>query len=155
MTDYKNIAPVADFDWEAFENGGKTTSDSREAQEQAYTGSLNKVSDHDVVDGTVIAMNKREVVVNIGFKSDGIIPASEFRYNPDLKVGDTVEVYIENQEGPAHPLSQEGTCKPLLGPREPGSGERGNHQGLREVPHKGWHDRGCIRHRGIPARLTD
>ena len=98
MTDYKNIAPVADFDWEAFENGGKTTSDSREAQEQAYTGSLNKVSDHDVVDGTVIAMNKREVVVNIGFKSDGIIPASEFRYNPDLKVGDTVEVYIENQE---------------------------------------------------------
>ena len=98
MTDYKNTAPIADFDWEAFENGGNTTSDSREAQEQAYTGSLNKVSDHDVVDGTVIAMNKREVVVNIGFKSDGIIPASEFRYNPDLKVGDTVEVYIENQE---------------------------------------------------------
>ena len=98
MTDYKNTAPIADFDWEAFENGDNTTSDSREAQEQAYTGSLNKVSDHDVVDGTVIAMNKREVVVNIGFKSDGIIPASEFRYNPDLKVGDTVEVYIENQE---------------------------------------------------------
>ena len=98
MTDYKNTTPIADFDWEAFENGGNTTSDSREAQEQAYTGSLNKVSEHDVVDGTVIAMNKREVVVNIGFKSDGIIPASEFRYNPDLKVGDTVEVYIENQE---------------------------------------------------------
>ena len=98
MTDYKNTTPIADFDWEAFENGGNTTSDSREAQEQAYTGSLNKVSDHDVVDGTVIAINKREVVVNIGFKSDGIIPASEFRYNPDLKVGDTVEVYIENQE---------------------------------------------------------
>ena len=98
MTDYKNTTPIADFDWEAFENGGNTTSDSREAQEQAYTGSLNKVSDHDVVDGTVIAMNKREVVVIIGFKSDGIIPASEFRYNPDLKVGDTVEVYIENQE---------------------------------------------------------
>ena len=98
MTDYKNIVPAQDFDWDAFENGGKTTSDSREAQEQAYSGSLNKVSDHDVVDGTVIAMNKREVVVNIGFKSDGIIPASEFRYNPDLKVGDTVEVYIENQE---------------------------------------------------------
>ena len=98
MTDYKNTTPIADFDWEAFENGGNTTSDSREAQEQAYTGSLNKVSDHDVVDGTIIAMNKREVVVNIGFKSDGIIPASEFRYNPDLKVGDTVEVYIENQE---------------------------------------------------------
>ena len=59
---------------------------------------MNKVNDHEVVDGTVIAMNKREVVVNIGFKSDGIIPMSEFRYNPDLKVGDKVEVYIENQE---------------------------------------------------------
>ena len=71
---------------------------SREAQEEAYAGSLNNVNDHDVVDGTVIAINKREVVVNIGYKSDGIIPTSEFRYNPDLKVGDTVEVYIENQE---------------------------------------------------------
>ena len=69
-----------------------------EDQEKAYDNTLNKVGDHEVVDGTVIAMNKREVVVNIGYKSDGIIPLSEFRYNPDLKVGDTVEVYIENQE---------------------------------------------------------
>ena len=59
---------------------------------------MNEVNDREVVDGTVIAMNKREVVVNIGYKSDGIIPMSEFRYNPELKVGDTVEVYIENQE---------------------------------------------------------
>ena len=65
---------------------------------QAYDNTLNKVNDREVVDGTVIAMNKREVVVNIGYKSDGIIPMSEFRYNPELKVGDTVEVYIENQE---------------------------------------------------------
>ena len=71
---------------------------SKEEQEKAYDNTLNKVGDHEVVDGTVIAMNKREVVVNIGYKSDGIIPLSEFRYNPDLKVGDTVEVYIENQE---------------------------------------------------------
>ena len=56
------------------------------------------MNDREVVDGTVIAMNKREVVVNIGYKSDGIIPLNEFRYNPDLKIGDTVEVYIENQE---------------------------------------------------------
>lgn len=97
MADYKNVAPVEGFDWEAFENGNASEV-SLEAQEQAYAGSMNKVGDHDVVDGTVIAMNKREVVVNIGFKSDGIIPTSEFRYNPDLKVGDTVEVYIENQE---------------------------------------------------------
>jgi small subunit ribosomal protein S1 len=98
MADLKNVAPLEDFDWEAYANGDSKVETSREAQEEAYNGSLNKVNDHDVVDGTVIAMNKREVVVNIGFKSDGIIPASEFRYNPDLKVGDTVEVYIENQE---------------------------------------------------------
>ena len=98
MADLKNVAPLEDFDWEAYANGDSKAETSREAQEEAYNGSLNKVNDHDVVDGTVIAMNKREVVVNIGFKSDGIIPASEFRYNPDLKVGDTVEVYIENQE---------------------------------------------------------
>ena len=75
-----------------------SSSISKEEQEKAYDNTLNKVGDHEVVDGTVIAMNKREVVVNIGYKSDGIIPLSEFRYNPDLKVGDTVEVYIENQE---------------------------------------------------------
>ena len=98
MADLKNVAPLEDFDWEAYANGDSKVETSREAQEEAYDSSLNKVNDHDVVDGTVIAMNKREVVVNIGFKSDGIIPASEFRYNPDLKVGDTVEVYIENQE---------------------------------------------------------
>ncbi len=98
MADFKNVAPLEDFDWEAYASGDNNTNASREAQEEAYAGSLNKVSDHDVVDGTVIAINKREVVVNIGYKSDGIIPTSEFRYNPELMVGDTVEVYIENQE---------------------------------------------------------
>ena len=98
MAELKNVAPLADFDWNAYESGDTLVNESREAQEKAYEGSLNKVNDHEVVDGTVIAMNKREVVVNIGFKSDGIFPMSEFRYNPDLKVGDKVEVYIENQE---------------------------------------------------------
>ena len=98
MADFKNVAPLADFDWEAYASGDNNSNTSREAQEAAYDGSLNKVNDHDVVDGTVIAINKREVVVNIGYKSDGIIPTSEFRYNPELKVGDSVEVYIENQE---------------------------------------------------------
>ncbi len=98
MADFKNVAPLADFDWEAYASGDAKSEVSRESQEQAYESSLNNVNDHEVVDGTVIAMNKREVVVNIGFKSDGIIPMSEFRYNPDLKIGDTVEVYIENQE---------------------------------------------------------
>ena len=98
MENLKNIAPVEDFNWDAYENGEAATSMSHEDPEKAYDGTLNKVNDREVVDGTVIAMNKREVVVNIGYKSDGIIPLSEFRYNPDLKVGDTVEVYIENQE---------------------------------------------------------
>ena len=97
MAELKNVAPLADFDWNAYESGDTLVNESREAQEKAYEGSLNKVNDHEVVDGTVIAMNKREVVVNIGFKSDGIIPMSEFRYNPDLKVGDKVEVYIEKR----------------------------------------------------------
>jgi len=98
MTDYKTVAPLEGFDWEAYANGNAEVNVSREAQESAYEGSLNKIDDHKVVDGTVISINKREVVVNIGSKSDGIIPAGEFRYNEDLKVGDTVEVYIENQE---------------------------------------------------------
>ena len=98
MADLKNVAHLADFDWEAYEQGDTNANESREAQTEAYEGSLNKVSDHDVVDGTIISINKREVVVNIGFKSDGIIPTSEFRYNPELKIGDIVEV--ETQVGP-------------------------------------------------------
>ena len=94
----KNVAPLADFDWEAYENGGAEVAVSKEEQEKAYDNTLNKVNENEVVDGTVININKREVIVNIGYKSDGIIPVSEFRYNPDLKIGDTVEVYIENQE---------------------------------------------------------
>ena len=98
MENLKNVHPIEDFNWEDYENGSAATSVSKEDQEKAYDSTLNNVNDREVVDGTVIAMNKREVVVNIGYKSDGIIPLSEFRYNPELKVGDTVEVYIENQE---------------------------------------------------------
>ena len=98
MENLKNVHPIEDFNWEDYENGSAATSVSKEDPEKAYDSTLNKVNDREVVDGTVIAMNKREVVVNIGYKSDGIIPLSEFRYNPELKVGDTVEVYIENQE---------------------------------------------------------
>ncbi|MEL5893235.1 30S ribosomal protein S1 [Bacteroides sp. GD17] len=98
MENLKNVAPIEDFNWDAYENGESVASASHEDLEKAYDDTLNKVNDREVVDGTVIAMNKREVVVNIGYKSDGIIPMSEFRYNPELKVGDTVEVYIENQE---------------------------------------------------------
>ena len=93
----KNVQPLDDFDWNQFENG-TTVNVSKEDLDKAYDETLNKVSEHQVVEGTVISADKKEVVVNIGYKSDGIIPASEFRYNPDLKVGDVVEVYVENAE---------------------------------------------------------
>lgn len=93
----KNVQPLNDFNWEEFENG-MAVNVSKEELDKAYDETLNKVSEHQVVDGKVISVDKKEVVVNIGYKSDGIIPASEFRYNPDLKVGDKVEVYVESQE---------------------------------------------------------
>ena len=92
------ISPIEDFDWEAFERGETKKNESYEALEAAYDKSLGAIKDKEVTEGTVISINKREVVVNIGYKSDGIIPFNEFRYNPDLKVGDTVEVFVENQE---------------------------------------------------------
>ncbi|MGM9859954.1 MAG: 30S ribosomal protein S1, partial [Muribaculaceae bacterium] len=89
---------IEDFDWEAYEKGETLGEKSREELTRTYDESLNTVKDKDVIEGTIIALNKREAVVNIGYKSDGIIPMSEFRYNPDIKVGDVVEVFIENQE---------------------------------------------------------
>ncbi len=94
----KQTMPLDNFDWDAFENGVVNAEVSKEDQEKAYNQTLNQINANDVVEGTVIAMNKREVVVNIGYKSDGIVSMNEFRYNPELQVGDKVEVYIESQE---------------------------------------------------------
>lgn len=98
MSEELKNSPIADFDWEAFEKGETVSGKSYEELQKTYDKSLNQFTEKDVTEGTVISINKREVVVNIGAKSDGIIPISEFRYNPDLKVGDTVEVYVENLE---------------------------------------------------------
>ncbi len=98
MTEEVKNSPVEDFDWEAYEKGDTKRDKTREELTKTYDESLNTVKDKEVIEGTIIALNKREAVVNIGYKSDGIIPMNEFRYNPDLKVGDTVEVFIENQE---------------------------------------------------------
>jgi len=100
MTNFKdvqNVQPLADFNWDEFENGAHAEA-SKNDLTKAYDETLNKIQEHQVVEGTVISVDKKEVVVNIGYKSDGIIPASEFRYNPDLKPGDKVEAYVENQE---------------------------------------------------------
>ncbi|MDE6264194.1 MAG: 30S ribosomal protein S1 [Paramuribaculum sp.] len=98
MTEEVKNSPVEDFDWDAYEKGDTKRDKTREELTKTYDESLNTVKDKEVIEGTIIALNKREAVVNIGYKSDGIIPMNEFRYNPDLKVGDTVEVFIENQE---------------------------------------------------------
>ncbi|MDE5688775.1 MAG: 30S ribosomal protein S1 [Paramuribaculum sp.] len=98
MTEEVKTSPVEDFDWEAYEKGETVREKSREELTKTYDESLNTVKDKEVIEGTIIALNKREAVVNIGYKSDGIIPMNEFRYNPDIKIGDTVEVFIENQE---------------------------------------------------------
>lgn len=97
MSDLKNVQPLEDFNWDEFENGTNVNA-NKEDLAKAYDETLNKVSERQVTEGTVIALDKKEVIVDIGYKSDGIIPASEFRYNPDLKIGDKVEVYVENQE---------------------------------------------------------
>jgi len=93
----KNVQPLQDFNWDEFENG-TVGNISKEELDKAYDETLNKVADHQVVEGKVVSVDKKEVIVNIGYKSDGIIPAAEFRYNPDLKAGDVVEVYVESAE---------------------------------------------------------
>ncbi|MGA3012821.1 MAG: 30S ribosomal protein S1 [Bacteroidales bacterium] len=96
---------LKDFDWDSI---GKKHEiyDAKEKTrlEQEYDRTLSSITEHEVIDGTIVAMNNREVVINIGFKSDGVLPLNEFRYNPDLKVGDKVEVYVENQEDPSGQL---------------------------------------------------
>ena len=85
------------FDWDAFENDGFDAQE-KAANEESYSNSLSRINENEVVEGVVTAINKREVIVNIGYKSEGVISINEFRYNPDLAVGDTVEVYVENAE---------------------------------------------------------
>ena len=92
-----SIAPE-EFDWDAFENTVAPGEENRADIEAAYDQTLSKVNENEVVEGVVTGINKREVIVNIGYKSEGVIAAPEFRYNPDLKVGDTVEVYVESAE---------------------------------------------------------
>lgn len=133
----KKVAPVTtaepeeNFDWDAYENDAVVPASEKDALTQKYAETLSKVGEKEVVEGTVISMNKREVVVNIGYKSDGIISLNEFRYNPELKVGDKVEVYVETQEDKKRsvdPFTQTGSCSAQLGSCERSVGKRRNHQ---------------------------
>lgn len=88
-----------EFDWDALESEDQGFAGQKQPKlEELYNNTLNTVQEKEVLEGTVISMNKREVVVDIGYKSDGIVSLNEFRYNPDMKIGDTVEVYIESLE---------------------------------------------------------
>ncbi|MDR0661134.1 MAG: 30S ribosomal protein S1 [Prevotellaceae bacterium] len=88
--------PVDQFDWDTFEK--ETSEEERKQDEERYNQTLSKVAENEIVEGTVVAMNKREVIINIGYKSEGVVGITEFRYNPDLKVGDKVEVYVQTAE---------------------------------------------------------
>lgn len=97
MADTNTTQGIADFDWDALALDGYTSAERAEFSDK-YEGTLTSVAEKEVVEGTIVSMNKKEVVINIGSKSEGVIATSEFRYNPDLKVGDTVDVYVETQE---------------------------------------------------------
>ena len=98
MEENKTVVTNENFDWNAFENDLGVYSQPKEEIAAAYDKTLSNVAVGEVVEGTVMSIGKREVVVNIGYKSEGVIPVSEFRYNPDLKVGDKIEVYVESAE---------------------------------------------------------
>ena len=98
MEEVKNVVANENFDWNAFENDLGVYDQPKEQITEAYDKTLSNVAVGEVVEGTVTAITKREVLVNIGYKSEGVIPVSEFRYNPDLKVGDKIEVYVESAE---------------------------------------------------------
>ena len=96
--DYKNVQPLADFDWSAIDKKEEVNSELTQKMTEQYEQSFNAITEQEVVEGTIVSISDREAVVNIGFKSDGVIPASELRYNAEFKAGDKIEVYVESQE---------------------------------------------------------
>ena len=101
----KKLDDLANFNWNATgKRDDSYTPEERAKLEGLYTNTLSTIAENEVVEGTVVNMNKREVVVNIGYKSEGVISLNEFRYNPELKPGDKVEVLVESQEDPTGQL---------------------------------------------------
>ena len=97
--DLKNIKPLEDFDWNSIGKKANVYSEAEQSKlDEAYAKTFNQITEQDIIEGTIVSISDREVVVNIGFKSDGIIPASELKYNPELRAGDKIEVYVESQE---------------------------------------------------------
>ena len=127
--DYKNVQPLADFDWARVdEKAGKIKEQTNNEKNDAYEKSFNAFTEQDVIKGIIVAVNDREVVVNVGAKSDGVIPINEVRYNPDLKAGDEIEVFVESQEDANGQLQLSHKKARIL------------KSWLREEPHQGWLD---------------
>jgi small subunit ribosomal protein S1 len=96
---HKEVKPLEDFNWEEIGKDQQIYSDTEQKNlEDIYSQTFKSIIEQDVVDGIVVAKTAREIVVNIGYKSDGVIPANELRHNPNLKIGDVIEVYVEKQE---------------------------------------------------------
>ena len=96
---YDNVKPIDDFDWDNIDSSTEDyKKEEAEKLAEVYDATLTSIAEHEVIDGSIVSLSKKEAVVNIGYKSEGIIPISEFRYNPDLKPGDEVEVYVDSQE---------------------------------------------------------
>ncbi|MCQ2259756.1 MAG: 30S ribosomal protein S1 [Bacteroidales bacterium] len=96
--DYKNVQPLADFDWSAIDKKEEVNNEQAKKMTEQYEQTFNAFTEQEVIEGTIVSISDREAVVNIGFKSDGVIPASELRYNPEFKAGDKIQVYVESQE---------------------------------------------------------
>ena len=92
------MQPIADFDWSAIDKKEEVNNEQVKQMTEQYEQTFKSFTEQEVIEGTIVSISDREAVVNIGFKSDGVIPASELRYNPDFKVGDKIEVYVESQE---------------------------------------------------------
>ncbi len=84
-----------EFSWEAYESAGGYTESERDRYDSLYENTLSTIAEKTVIEGTVVSVGKKEVVINIGYKSEGVVAVTEFRYNPDLKAGDRVPVYVE------------------------------------------------------------
>lgn len=93
------VTPTGDFDWDADDKGfGNYSQDERAKLEQMYAGTFNQINKGEIISGTVVNINSKDVILNVGFKSDGMVSLSEFRDTPDLKIGDKVDVFVESQE---------------------------------------------------------
>jgi len=96
--DAEYMTASGEFNWDAYEAAGGYTTTDRQKYDELYENTLSTIAEKEVIEGTVVSVGKKEVVINIGYKSEGVVPVTEFRYNPDLKAGDRVPVYVELQE---------------------------------------------------------